>query len=86
MLKKSGKNCYVRLIGTCRETAKCVIKMVKCGEHRHYGSDEASEAWEGGGRERGHVIRMSDNEMPETFCELHVTREKKSRKTRSKMG
>ena len=58
-LRKRKKDCDVHMKGEWRETSKCVIRMVKCGEHRHCGSDEASEA---GG---GHVIK-SNSEMPET--------------------
>ena len=32
--RKRKKDCDVHLTGECRETSKCVIKMVKCGEHR----------------------------------------------------
>jgi len=42
--RKGKKNGDVHLNGKCKETSKCVMKMVKCGEHRYYGSDEASEA------------------------------------------
>ena len=35
-LRKRKKNCDVHLKGECRETSKCVIKTVKCSEHRYY--------------------------------------------------